>query len=203
VFAAILDCGTGKPYDENTAGKSSYIFDIRYALENCTTLKDTEDYLKSSARAYAYSHLIFFADPNTSEVLENNISDNFRQIRTATSQLDSRVTWNFNNAIGSVNSFILNGNYYTHDNPANLARWDSMKTQLATKGELVTVDELKEVITYKTGATPSGQENGDLYNTYSLQTIIFQPDNLSLQIFFRPVGGLPAYPNFENIYVSF
>ena len=73
IFAAILDAPTGSTY--SAFAKKSYPFDLRYALENYTTNDAVASYMKSPA--YAFSHLIFLADPTSSEVLETKRSKKF------------------------------------------------------------------------------------------------------------------------------
>lgn len=205
VFAGILDCPTGAAYDGT--GKYSYPLDIRYALENCKTLDMVSDFLKT--RPYAYSHLIFLADPDTSKVLENNITDSFRQVRTATSALNEGIAWGFENAIGSVNSFLLNGNRNNHNDALipNLNRWTALRDQLTAKSDdsIVTVAELKEIVSYTNiiGGQPGKIEDGSLYHQNTQQVIIFEPDSLNLEVFFRPSNGLPTVPVFEKVKVDF
>ena len=66
----------------------------------------------------------------------------------------------------------------------------------------MTPEELKEVITYKKHAKPGTfSESGDLYNRMTIQTILMQPDNLSMEVFFQPRNTKedPENPIFEKI----
>lgn len=202
IFAAILDSPTNQEY--SAAGKHSYPFDLRHALENLTTIDGVANYMESPP--YAFPHLIFLADPTSGKVLENNTTTGFRQARTAASALGAAMTWGFPNAIGCVNSFLLAGNTNnTTTETYNTARWNSLKTELSAKGDTVTLDELKEIVSYD-GADggPMGGEDGDLYNVSTQQIILFEPDTLNLQVFFHPKDSdLPSDPNFEDISVSF
>ena len=64
-------------------------------------------------------------------------------------------------------------------------------------------EELKEVISFDNGDGPDSQSAGDLYNNGTVQVIIFQPQTLSLEIYFKPVAGLDDDPVFENVVISF
>jgi hypothetical protein len=210
VFAAILDSQTGGAY--SSIGKRSYPLDLRYALENEKTLDEAAAFMKDPAKLYTVNHLIAFADPNESKVLENNI-DGFgatgqrakRSLRTVDSKLNKNVEWGISDAIGSVNSFLLYGNYDNHAPTSNnVSRWRNMKTQLLAKGSTVTLEELKSVITYKNGRSPGTfTESGGLYNKMTLQMVLFQPDNFSLEVYFRPKDTRknPINPVFEKIQV--
>lgn len=202
VFAAILDSKTGMPYSSDS--RSSYVFDIRYALENYKKLDQVADYLKSSDRNYTFSHLVFLSDSKTSAVLENNISTGsncLREVRTADSVLNDGVNWGISDSVGTVNSFMINGNFDNYTgNIFNVTRWDSMKSQLLSKGSKVTLSELKEVATFHKGTNPGPMNEGNLYNDRTQQIIIFIPDKMHLEVFFRPISGdLPEVPTFETI----
>lgn len=206
VFAAILDSSTGKTYSSES--KRSYPFDLRYALENKKTINTIGDYMSSKARSYAYSHLIFLADSDTAKVLENNISSGANQIRalrTATSHLNSGIKWDISSAIGSVNSFLLKGNFDNHSSRIeNTKRWEKMKSEVLKKGKTISFKELKEIAGFCNGNGPGSQQEGDLYNANTQQIILYIPRTNYLEVFFRPqTGGLPEVPVFENIKIAF
>lgn len=51
-----------------------------------------------------------------------------------------------------------------------------------------------------TTGRPGSRLNGDLYNVNTKQIIIFEPDSLELELFFRPKSGiLPVEPLFEKV----
>ena len=207
VFAAILDSKTGQQY--TSASKNSYPFDIRFALENESTLNGVASYMKSQKRDYTFGHLIFLSDPKTAAVLENNISgtsDSLREVRTEKSILNKGIEWGIDNSIGTVNSFMLKGNFDNHSNYIiNTKRWDNLKKHLTSKADVVTLDELIQVITFHNGATGIGdQAEGSLYNDRTQQIVLFEPRNLNLKVFFRPKDGvLPNNPEFNTIKVKF
>jgi hypothetical protein len=203
IFAGILDSHSGATY--SSTGKSSYILDIRYALENYTTLTDVAGYLTNVSRNYAFNHLILLSDNNTSQVLENNFSGTgtnmHRALRSDTSSLNPGITWGINNAVAAVNSFLLLGNHDNHTGALyNTNRWSNIKTQLQNYGDTITLEELKLIASFDNGDGPGSQSNGDIYNGGTQQIVIYQPDNFHLEISFKPKSGiLPTDPVFENI----
>ncbi len=199
VFAGILDSSTGQPYAAE--GKRSYPMDIRWALENKTTLDGVADVLKDPAKKYAYNHLIVLADKNAAKILENNMGG-VRALRSDTSELNKGPAWGFSNAVGAVNAFMLKGNPENF-HPYDTARWASMKKELKVKGDVVTYKGLKEVASFCPQG-PGPQTRGDLYNSMTQQIILFQPQDLALEIFFCPKDGkLPSVPTFLPVTAKF
>ena len=207
VFAGILDAGTNAPY--SSEGRRSYTLDLRYALENCGTMEAVADYMMDPKKLYAYNHSIGLSDPERSIILENNFSGNGadnqkvrRAVRESGSVLNKGIAWEIDNAVAAVNSFALYGNYDNHkSNKYNTKRWENIKTQLLAKGPRVSPEELKEITAYNHGKPGVFSESGDLYNRMTLQMVIFQPDSLSLEVFFRPknVRVNPVKPVFHKI----
>ena len=149
VFAATLDSETGFPY--SSANKRSYVFDMRYALENMTSMEEIANHLMDPGKDYAFNHLYFLSDENKSMVLENNISGNGadmkRALRTYDSELNESISWGIENAIGAVNSFLLKGNHDNHtENPFNFGRWSSLRSQTVEKADDgITYDEIRKI----------------------------------------------------------
>ncbi len=209
IFAAIMDSTSGAAYD--SIGKRSYPFDLREALESQKSLATIANFMKDPEKHYTVNHIIAFSDPIKSIILENNFSGDStqrdrrvkRMIREANSRLNWGISWGISNAIGSVNSFLLVGNNDNHSsNKFNTKRWKNMRNQLLSKGSTVTPQELKEIMEFKHGRLPGTfMDSGDLYNRMTLQMILFQPDNLSLEIFFHSKYTLnnPKHPIFKKI----
>ena len=207
VFAAMLDAPTGYPY--SSANKYSYAYDMRYALENMTSKEEISNYLMDSNKNYAFNHLFFLSDENNSMVLENNISGEGtymkRALRDFGSELNESVSWEINNAIGAVNSFLLKGNHDNHtENPGNFERWNNLKNQVVEKAKGgITYDEIKDIISFDNGDGPNRAQDGDLYVRSNVQMIIFQPNIYKLEIAFAPSdGNLPTDPAFKLIFDS-
>lgn len=209
VFAGILDSIVGVAY--SSEGRRSYTLDLRYALENCKTMDEAAEFMRDSKKLYAVNHIIAFSDPEKSVILENNFSGYRRDgkkvqraLRYADSELNKGVTWGISDAVGSVNSFILDGNYDNHTgNKYNTKRWETMKNQILSKGDKVDAREMKEIISYKHGEPDALSEASDLYNKMTLYMVLFEPDSLSLEVYFRPrnIRQSPDNPVFEKIEV--
>lgn len=209
VFAGILDSIVGTAY--SSQGRRSYTLDLRYALENYKTMDEIAEFMKDTKKLYTVNHIIAFSDSDRSVILENNFSGNRtdgrrvqRELRNADSKLNKGVTWGISDSVGSVNSFILDGNYDNHTtNGYNTKRWKNMKKELLSKGTEVSVQELKEIISYKRGKPDALSEASDLYNKMTLYMVLFQPDSLSLEVYFRPksIRESPDNPVFEKIEV--
>lgn len=205
MMSCILDSQTGLKY--SSLGKRSYVFDLRYAMEQSNTIHDASNYMMDPDKNYAFSHIIAFSDSQTSFLLENNMNgtekDSLRAIRTSDSKLHSGITWNISNGVGSVNSYLLQGNFDNHNTTKNnVLRWNNMKRELEALGDTVSFEEMKTLITYKESSIPAPfLEGGDLYNANTLQTIVFQPATGKLNICFRPANKKtnPTIPVFESV----
>ncbi len=204
IFAAILDCPTGMPY--SSIGKRSYVFDLLYALMNYDTLAAVAGYLADPEKEYAFNHLIFFSDPDTSQVLENNFSglgtDMHRALRSGESVLNPGLSWGVDNSPRAVNAFMLLGNHDNYTaNLSNMNRWADYKSLIQAAGQPVDAEALKPIATHFDGSQ-SGEI--DIYQSVEQQIMIIQPETLSLKIFFRPKeGDLPLAPQFEEVIISF
>lgn len=206
VFAAILDSSTSEKY--SSIDKKSYSLDLRYALQNFRTMEEITEYMTKDENKYSYSHLIFIGDKNRSGVIENNISqkDYMRKIRWSDSELNENIEWGVADSVGAVNCFLLKGNYdnYTN-NMYSINRWRAMREQLKSKGEKVTREELKEIITFDNGDGPGDWRSGDLYNDSNLYTLIYEPDTMELEVSYKPLNGddRPDDPLFNKVVINF
>jgi hypothetical protein len=205
VFAGILDSPSDAAY--SSTNKRSYINDIRFALENCSTLAEAASFLSDTSRKYTFNHLVLLSDKNTAGVLENNFSGtglNIRRaLRTDTSTLNPGITWGYSNAVATVNSFLLSGNLDNHTTVSNnTGRWQSFKNELQKSGNDVTMDELKQIISFGS-ADPEKQSDTDLYSLSTQHIVLFQPSDFHLEVSFRPKqNSIPEHPVFETIPVD-
>jgi hypothetical protein len=211
IFSAIYYSHTGKKCIPEGKEKS-LLYDLRYALENTSTLNDAADYIKSSKTHYIFNCLISLSDRSEAKVLECDLSAENKscELRSDNSKLLDGVAWDYKNMIANVNSFLLYGNENNHTTQAmNYTRWNSITAQIGKitgakpkQGYGLTVDEVKKVAAYYSGSKPGEMSNGDVYNNSTGQIIIFQPKDLSLEIFFCPAEGLPPLvPDFEIIHI--
>jgi hypothetical protein len=199
IFASILDAPTENPY--SSIDKHSYVFDLREALENYDNIDSIYNYMLD--RNYAYGHLISISDSNESKILENDLVST-PELRTYDSTLHPGVTWSLTDAICSVNAFMLNGKHDNFTNVGgNVSRWNDFETQLINQAPLISVSEIKKIISYDGSDGVPGYS--DIYNLGTQQTVVFQPHNLSLEVAFHPKDQMNPYPNpiFETVSVSF
>jgi hypothetical protein len=211
VFAALLAAGPAPPADFASKPYSPVGMDIRYALENYSTLEAVAKYL--SDKEYTFSHQVFFADARTSKVMENNLLDGGkRALRAANSRLGEGIDWEFENAVAAVNTFFLEKNYrgYGVD-----PRWIIIRNELAKKlrnsenGEVgkVTLNELKEIATYYDRSDHDaypGSTMGDIYNSSTQSIVLLEPDTSHLKVFFRSATASPIKnPTFTTVPVRF
>jgi len=211
VFGAIIASLTDKPCPESFNNIRSITFDLRYALENNKSLDTAAAYLSDKNNVYSYECNIFLSDPTTSKSLENDIrgtgTNIRRELRTDTSELNAGIAWDVKDSLATVNAFALKGN---HDNMTNLlantARWDSYKRLLNAKKSPLNIKDVKEILSFTNvkNGLPGNQDDGSLYNVASIQSIIFKPDELKLQVHFAPRNSLPEIkPEFLDIPVDF
>jgi hypothetical protein len=211
VFAAILDGGHSPLVDFKTKPYRSVTVDIRYALENYSTLEAVAKFL--SEQEYTFCHEIFLADTKTGGVLENNLLvGGVRSLRGASSTLAEGVPWEFDDAVVAVNTFYLKGNYRGQGIDP---RWTSFRKELADKlrksenGEVdkITFNELKAIATFydkrRQDAYP-GSTFGDIYNSSTQYIVLFEPQTFHLEVFFRNGSLKPVrHPTFTKVPVSF
>lgn len=211
VFVSTLDSDVGIPYMLD-GDERSYVMDLRYALENQTTLKGVADYL--TGKPYAYDFNIFMADENSSAVFEDDIHNAFSGLRTATSTLKTDtetpiLPWNFSNAITCVNWFTLPG---TIDNSSlwdgNAARWNTFSTLYTNafaNGGKLSMDTMKQITSYPGPQSDGKGTNGAIwrYNDADseMQSIIMDMNTLETWISFQPAGAPPLQsPNYIQVF---
>ncbi len=213
IFAAILDSDVLVQY-QLTGGERSYPMDLRYALENQTTLQGIKDYL--TGKKYSYGFNIFLADQNTAAVFEDDVTVPFSGLMTATSALKTGTTvpipaWNFSNAIALVNWFTLPG---TSDNTdfwlGNPARWSSFITRYTNAfagGGKVNIDVMKQITGYP-GPNNNGKGTEGAIWRYNdegesnAQSIIMDMGTLETWVSFQPVGPALQRPNYIQVFAG-
>jgi len=195
IYIANLYSQTDAPYTAD--GKRPALFDIRTALETKSSIAGAGEFMGDPDRVYAYDDLMFIADANEARVLENNFAYH-RELRSYDSILNPGVTWGFDNAISAVNAFALYGNYDNLTTRAsNQDRWNNFKTELTSKGQPVSVEDVKQIMTYH---EPGGTGDGDIYHTGTAQSIIYSFSDNSMQVFFHPItGSFTEDPEFITI----
>ncbi len=139
-----------------------------------------------------------------------------RQLRTTASKLRDGVTWDIPDTVGCVNCFQLDGSDDNQVDPwdkkqakkkpnqpvaqANLYRWQTMKTQLSARGPKLDRNAIKETMSYYHPESRGDMYKGDLYNVFTIQSMVFEPQSLHMEVAFRPRNGtMPARPAYEEI----
>lgn len=204
VFAGILDSGTGAKY--SAKNRRSYAVDLRFALEHSNSVEQVGEVM-SKAGPYTFNHLIILADRRHSAVLENNFSGGgenpARALRYWNSDLNPSTTWGIPYSVGAVNCFALRGNTDNHidpldwkrfrkgepDSDVNTLRWQSMKEQLTRMGSKVDATGVKSVLSFYYPKKPFSMYHGDLYHALTFQSMIFEPNSMSLQVWFKAKDG--------------
>lgn len=201
IFVAVLDAETGAAYPP-TADKRSYMFDLRYALENHTTLDDIVKYIGD--KPYAFNHLVFIADAKTAGVMEENIGSPARGLRRGDSPALEGLAWGIPDTVCTVNDFRLPGNFHTSPPaPADQNRWLSYQAlfnqQLAT-GK-INLDKMKIIAGYP------GQDGtaigGAVFRSDaipSIQSVVMRMDTLETWVHFEPEGKPPVTPSYIQVF---
>jgi len=208
VFGAVLDAEVPiLAYPSDVSKKRSYVYDLRYALENFSTLQEVADFMKS--QDYAFNHLIFLADESAASVVENNIGSTGRGLRTSTSVLRTGLSWGIPDAVATVNDFRLPDNYFAGDDVSNNARWESFIEQYKTllANGKIGLDEMKEIAGYNGPQKDGDDEHGALFLSSDLaykyttnQSVILHMDTLEMWVHFAPSDGeFPKEPDYIQV----
>ena len=176
IFGAVLDAETGAAYPAITGDMHSYVFDLRYALENNSTLSDVANYMVRYG--YTFNHLIFLADQNRAGVVENYVNLNGgtvtgRGLRVDTSALNQNLPptqlWGITGAVATVNDFRLPNNFNGGDVPEfayNTSRWASFLRYyglISAKGLKFDTDLMKTVTGYPGPGFNGEMEQGAIF----------------------------------------
>jgi glyoxylase-like metal-dependent hydrolase (beta-lactamase superfamily II) len=205
VFGSILDCETGADYPP-VKGKRSYHFDLRYGLENDSTIASLADFMKD--KDYTFNHLIFLADEHSAGVLEDNIGSKARGLRSPSSRVRPGAEWGIPNTFATVNDNRLPGNFV--ENPqsqSNLKRWASLKTQYSAQLKKGKIDiEKMKLIAGFSSTDGNAQSSGALFRSNdhvpTLQSIILKMDTYELWVAFAPQGRLPMKPSYLQVFTG-
>ena len=210
VFGSILDSEVGEDY-QLSGDERSYPMDLRYALENQTSLQGVADFF--GGKKYAYDFNLFLADADRAAVLELDIHSPFTGLRTATSALKTGtkvpiLPWNFPNAIALVNWFTLPG---TVDNSkrweGNAPRWKTFIDlyQLFLPQGKITMDVMKLITGYPGSGDDGKAASGAIwrYNDWEseVQSIIMNMETFETWVSFQPAGQEPLHsPNYIQVF---
>ena len=213
IFVALLDSSTGEVFPASLDTYYSYAFDLRYALDNFSTIEAVAGYMQHNK--YTFNHLVVIGDRNTVQVLENDLTGN-RTLREAGSELNPGITWGFTDAVGAVNAFLLKNNYDNFStNSFNTYRWQSIKDQLnfyLVDDNKISVNEMKKITTFY-GTDIIQLNDGVIMNTSTQHIVVYDSSAPALYVFFRNNRGIGSAntettfdvnnPEFLNIPVQF
>jgi len=201
VFAASLDSWPAKEPALPWQGTHFPTIDMRYAIENCQTLAETEQFLATGK--YAVGSVTLLADAETAHVLEYDTSrqDGERgRIRTGTSELVQGESWRKPNAIACVNSFLLPESFGNHFNdPHNKLRFDNFQKLLGaslSQGK-VGLEQMRAIMGYTSWdgcSTTSGAifrlgvDTGKEKDNATFQSIVIRLDTFEAWIAYSPHG---------------
>jgi hypothetical protein len=188
LFAGILDSPLGDDYPDPPTGRRSYVFDLRNALETCTTITNASNLLYN--KPYAFSHNILFADTTDVRVLEHPQGTNGR-LRTAESALSSDLSWGRSKQIAVVNFFALPG--YTNERyDYNEDRWERFRVlaDFSTDNK-ATVDDVESIM-LDTNWYP-------ILNSGTVQSMVFTPADRKLIMYAK---GITSTVTMEPVPVS-
>lgn len=215
MFAGLLYSHTGKKFSYSSP--HSLLFDLRYVLENYSTLNDAAEYTINTKFDYMMNNLLIFSDAAEGLIVENDFTKaagntQRRAIRKYNSELNIGIPWSFSSTVATVNGFALKGqfdNFTSQD--YNYNRWNSFRSQLfkqlQNKEKKVSKEGLEKIMTYYTGKQPGDFHDGDIYDDYTKHIALFTVSGSgdqksgNLDVFFCPKeGSLPLKPDFVNVF---
>ena len=223
IFAAVLDASTGASYPTNLTNKRSYIFDLRHALENYSSVDDIVHYMTSADHGYSFNHLIILANESTAGVIENQVNPlpgapGNRSFRTSSSDLNLAVKsalplysqeWKDSlgnlilNAIATVNDYRLPNNYFTND-PYNTSRWTSYKNLYLAKlnaSQKIDVEGMKLIAGYPGPNSDGMMDHGAIFVSEPLSSAPATND-VQYSVPSLPGDRPPAYSTLQSIIVD-
>jgi hypothetical protein len=212
VFASVNDSPTGAHFSAKK--RRSYLLDLRQALEENRTVDGVAQFMSDPKKLYSCNHIITLAEPDKAVILENNLGRKkgipVRAVRTSDSPMHEDVSWGIPDSVGAVNCFRLK---VADDNrlsafskrnklDPNTGRWENLKEQLKSHGPKITADGVKEILSFHHPNSASIMR-GDIYNRFTVQSVVFEPETMHLSVAFRRRDGIltPQLP-FENIPVK-
>ncbi len=147
VFVGVLSSEWPAPYD--ATGKDTVFFAVREALERESSLEDVANAVLSPDQRYTAGFNLSLADRRGAAVAEVDLNGR-RALRNAASPLNPGVApWPFDEAVASVNSFVLAGNSDNHTrDPINVTRWASLIEQLTAlpHARIITSHDLEMIL---------------------------------------------------------
>lgn len=207
ISGAVLDSDMQRGYFP-TEGATSYLADMRYALEHSDTLDGVAYYLLNQQNTHSY--IGFLADENTAVVLENDLEHpEAKGLRHDDSILRDGTTWAYPDTLVAVNSFMLPG---TTDDftgaAANEKRFASYETLFESKlaaHDTLAMRDVQDIVSYA-GTDGIAKSSGAIYratNDYpTYQSYVLDMGSLELVASFGPTSGNPPVPQYVQVFAS-
>jgi hypothetical protein len=205
VFGAVLDGNTTFPYPADLTGVRSYVFDLRWALENLGTMRQVADHMLRGS--YAFAHNVLVADEGEAGVVENDVHAPGRGLRLAGSELPADRAWGIANAVAVVNDFRLRGTTWVPD-ASNALRWASLRALYAPVTSMpgspvVDVERMKAIAGYY-GFDGNDWTTGALFLStpaayFTIQSVILDLATMELWVHFGPGFPPPLVPTYVRV----
>ena len=201
VFAAILDVGSdGQKFEYE--GKKCYTFELRQALEEFSSAKETGEYMVEQSAYFTYSHNIALADNEVSLCAEDavlslqELGKGYSVLRNEKTPLFEGLEWNVTDSLFVLNSFAARDNLDNFsDNESNLVRLYKLNNLFKDKQQL-TLGQIKDLLTSEV------VDQNSVCNIHSknvFHTVIVDYESGDIQIAFTDKNGVRDKPEFISI----
>ena len=190
LFAAHIDAPMGLLYPETITDRHSAVFDIRSALETSRSIQSADAALAQAQTPY--SHNVLLADTRDVQVLEHPEGKPGR-LRTASSPLRHDIFWDKPEQMAVVNFFALRGYW---NEPLQAAKWRRFQElAIFSAQRQAQVSDVMSIM-----LDVAGNSSYSIFNSRSVQTMVFTPADRTLWLYTVPVSGQhPARPVMEQI----
>ncbi|CAA6828350.1 MAG: Unknown protein [uncultured Thiotrichaceae bacterium] len=190
LFLAYFNTEAYSPYQQTyqpPKNVRSAAFETRKALENSHSIKQASHLL--SKQAFGFSHAILMADKKTVQVLEYP-ANGTAKIRTWDSATHTNRPWNRTQQIGVVDCHLL----ATLPNNCNLVKdsyhWERLRDMAQfSPSQPANVQTVSQIL------FDTANASYEIFNQYTLESLIFLPVSGSLYLYTTPMNGThPSSP---------
>lgn len=204
VMMGELDVGVvGEAYEYE--GKESYIYAIRYCLENFDDADACAGYLMDRAGKFAYNPNILITDKDHSYCVEliSNEKAGKPVIRDENTPLIQGYEWHNSDSLCIINGYVSEGTKTALSYASgNYLRWKKMdswlmdidKVSLADMKELLTRDSV--VNSVEEGIGGKNRDVSPVYNDYNIHIAIYDYETGKLHVAFPRTDGIENRPDF-------
>lgn len=190
-------------YSNIDEANASFVESVKMGIEQSKTAQEFTTFVKGT---FATHVQIMVNDIDETLVVESDRSGTV-DVRRKNSELQDDVQWGIEECVPVVNTFLLKGKSSSFGNSENSARFNSMRMMTdslmqstSEKGEKITGSELQKIFSFCTGDSPGKMADGDLYNSWTQQIVLFDPLESALSVWFIGKDGAQELePHFESI----